>query len=64
MEKPQVVAINKIDLPATRERLKKEIDIFKKNGVKVLAFSAITGEGIDTVINEITKTLHVKGNVR
>ena len=64
MEKPQVVAINKIDLPSTRERLKKEIDIFKKNGVKVLAFSAATGEGIDTVINEITKTLHGKGNVK
>ena len=60
MEKPQVVAINKIDLPATRERIKKEIDIFKKNGVKVLVFSAATGEGIDAVINEITKTLHVK----
>jgi GTP-binding protein len=58
MEKPQVVAINKLDIPATRERIKKEIDIFKKNGVKVLAFSAVTGEGIDAVINEITKTLH------
>jgi GTP-binding protein len=60
MEKPQVVAINKIDLPATRERLKKEIDIFKKNGVEILAFSAVTGKGIDTVINEITKTLHME----
>lgn len=60
MEKPQVVAINKIDLPITRERIKKEIDIFERNGIKILAFSAITGEGIDTVINEITKTLHMK----
>jgi GTP-binding protein len=60
MEKPQVVAINKIDLPITRERIKKEIDIFEKKGIKVLAFSAITGEGIKTVINEITKNLHLK----
>ena len=60
MEKPQVVAINKIDLPITRERIKKEIDIFERKGVKVLAFSAITGEGINTVINEITKNLHLK----
>jgi len=60
MEKPQVVAINKIDLPITRERIKKEIDIFERNGIKILAFSAITGEGIDTVINEITKTLHME----
>jgi GTP-binding protein len=60
MEKPQVVAINKIDLPITRERIKKEIDIFERNGIKILAFSAITGEGIDTVINEITKALHME----
>ncbi|MGA3206752.1 MAG: GTPase ObgE [Syntrophales bacterium] len=58
IEKQQVVAINKIDLPITRDRIKKEFDIFKRNGVKVLAFSAITGEGIDSVINEITRKLH------
>jgi len=57
-EKPQVVAINKFDLPLSRERIKKEIDIFERNGVKVLTFSAITGEGIDSVINEITRKLH------
>ena len=57
-KKPQVVAINKIDLPVTRGRFKKEFDIFKRNGIKVLAFSAITGEGIDGVINEITRRLH------
>jgi len=60
MEKPQIVAINKIDLLTTRERIKKEIDIFERNGVKVLAFSAVTGEGIDTVINEITETMYMK----
>lgn len=58
-EKPQVVAINKIDLPTTRDRIKKEFDIFERNGIKVLAFSAITGEGIDSVINEITRQLHI-----
>ncbi len=57
MEKPQVVAINKIDLPVTRERIKKEIDIFAKKGIKVSTFSAITGEGIKDVINEITRLL-------
>ncbi len=57
-EKPQVVAINKIDLPITRDRIKKEFDIFKRNGIKILAFSAITGEGINSVINEITRKIH------
>ena len=60
MDKPQVVAINKIDLPVTRERIKKEIDLFEKKGVKVLAFSAATGEGTRNVIHEITKILHAK----
>ena len=60
MDKPQVVAVNKIDLPITRERLKKDIDILEKKGVKVLAFSAVTGEGIDGVINDITKRLNIK----
>jgi len=60
MEKPQVVAINKIDLPITRELIKKEIDIFDKKGIKVSAFSAVTGEGVNKVIQEITKKLHSK----
>jgi GTP-binding protein len=60
MEKPQVVTINKIDLPDTRERIKKEIDIFDKKGIKVSAFSAVTGEGVTEVIHEITKKLHSK----
>lgn len=59
-EKPQVVAINKLDLPLTRERMKKAIDIFGKNGVEVLAFSAITGEGVQNVIYAITKELKLQ----
>ena len=58
-EKPQVVAINKIDLPVARERIKKEGATFEEKGIKVLPFSAITGEGINEVISEITKKLHI-----
>ncbi|MBI4632775.1 MAG: GTPase ObgE [Deltaproteobacteria bacterium] len=57
MEKPQIVAINKIDLPIAQERLKKEIGIFKKKKITVLPFSAATGEGIRPVINAITRVL-------
>jgi len=53
LEKPQVVAINKMDLPVTRERLKKDIDIFAGKGIEVLAFSAVTGEGMAAVLNRI-----------
>ena len=59
-EKPQVVAINKIDLPAVRERIKKEIDIFAGRGINVLAFSAVTAEGVDRVLNEIARRLYAK----
>ncbi|MFA4916228.1 MAG: GTPase ObgE [Syntrophales bacterium] len=56
-EKPQIVAINKIDLTITRERMEKEISTFAEKGINVLSFSAITGEGIEQVIVEITKKL-------
>lgn len=59
MEKPQVIAVNKIDLPITRERLKITIDMFEKNGLKILPFSAATGEGIDSVLKEVIKRLSI-----
>jgi len=60
-KKPQVVAINKIDLPATRAGIQKEIDIFEKKGIGLLSFSAVTGEGTDAVLGEILKKLHSAG---
>lgn len=60
VEKPQVVAINKTDLPLTRERMKKDIDMFQQKGIKILPFSAATGEGVDAVIKEIVKKLTLK----
>jgi len=57
LNKPQVVAINKIDLPVTRERLKKEIDIFREKGIEVAVFSAVTGEGIENALRRIIMLL-------
>jgi len=53
-EKRQVVAIGKIDLPVTRERMKKEVDTFAQKGIKIFAFSAATGEGVPEVLRELT----------
>jgi len=53
LAKPQIVAIGKNDLPLTRVRLKKEIDIFSKKGIKLFNFSAVTGKGIPELINEM-----------
>ncbi|MBE9546377.1 MAG: GTPase ObgE [Proteobacteria bacterium] len=57
IEKPQIVALNKIDLPVTRERMEEESSFFKKQGIKLFPISAVTGEGLDVLIWEIAKTL-------
>jgi GTP-binding protein len=56
-EKPQIVAINKIDLPLTRERLKKDVAIMEKEGIKAYPFSAATGEGTAAILNELLRIL-------
>ena len=56
-QKPQVVAIGKMDLTETRERVKKEIDFFRRKGIEVFAISAVTGEGIDALIAAVVKKL-------
>ena len=58
IKKPQVVAINKIDLPVTQAGIQKEVDIFRKKGIEILLFSAVTGEGTPAVLRAITKKLH------
>ena len=58
LDKPQIVCINKIDLPITRERLKKDIDIFRRKGIEVFAFSAVTGEGVGEIVNHALHFLH------
>ena len=55
--KPQIVAINKVDLTITRERLQEQVDIFEKKGLRVFPISAATGEGIAELMQEIGKEL-------
>jgi GTP-binding protein len=57
MKKPQIVAINKIDLPDTREKLEKELARLEKNGIKAYPFSAVTGEGTRDILNEMIRLL-------
>ena len=57
MKKPQIVAINKIDLPDTREKLEKELARLEKNGIKAYPFSAATGEGTRDILNEMIRLL-------
>jgi GTP-binding protein len=55
--KTQIVALNKIDLPETRERLKAETAPFNKKGIKVFPISAATGEGLEALLKAILTTL-------
>lgn len=48
-ERPQVVALNKSDLPETREAFEAISQQFKERGVTLHALSAATGEGIDSI---------------
>ncbi|MCX5831772.1 MAG: GTPase ObgE [Deltaproteobacteria bacterium] len=57
MEKPQIVAINKIDLPDTREKLEIELARLEKNGIRAYPFSAATGEGTRDILNEMIRLL-------
>ena len=58
IDKPQIVALNKIDLPYVRENAKKEVALFKKKGIILHLFSAVTGEGVREIINNIIKKLN------
>jgi len=57
IQKPEVVAFNKIDVPAARERMKKEIDRFREKGIETFAVSAATGEGLEALLQAIIKIL-------
>ncbi|MBF8266858.1 MAG: GTPase Obg [Dehalococcoidia bacterium] len=51
LEKPEVVVINKIDLPEVRERLSTLRETLQKNGLRGLFISALTGEEVEDVLD-------------
>jgi GTP-binding protein len=53
LEKPQVVVLNKIDLPHVRERIPQARATFRQKGVDLFTISAWTGEGVDDLIRAI-----------
>ncbi len=57
LEKPQVVAINKIDLPTAKERLREAREIFAEKGIETFPFSAATGEGVRAIMDVLVKKL-------
>src|SRR5919201_4108878 len=55
--KPQVVAINKIDLPEVRARLPELIGRFGEHGVEAMPISAATGEGVRELMRRVIALL-------
>ncbi len=55
--KPQIVAVNKTDLPITRQKIEETRQIFAEKGIVLYPFSAATGEGIPALIGRIGEAL-------
>jgi GTP-binding protein len=51
-QKPQLVAINKIDIPDVQARLPEVRRFFNSLGIKVFFISAVTGQGLSELISE------------
>jgi len=56
-KKPQLVAVNKIDLPQVRAQLARIKDAFSSVGTSVFFVSAATGEGVTELMVETAKLL-------
>ena len=56
-ERPQVIAINKMDLPESRENYSNLKEQFKELGKEVFPLSAATGEGVNAVYCPCSSTL-------
>jgi GTP-binding protein len=52
-ERPQVVALNKIDLPDVRALYPEVAERFRQRGIELHAISAVTGEGVPAVLEAL-----------
>lgn len=55
--RPQVIAINKIDIPEVRERLPELFALLAARSPDVLAVSAATGEGVKALLDRVAQRL-------
>jgi GTP-binding protein len=55
--RPQIVVLNKLDLPEVAKAQKRLTTAFAKRKVRLLAISAATGEGVDALLEEAWKVI-------
>ncbi|SNB47853.1 GTPase ObgE [Geobacter sp. DSM 9736] len=56
-EKRQIIVVNKVDLPQVRDALPQLVEWFTERRLKVFPVSAVTGEGIPALLDEIARHL-------
>ena len=56
-DKPQVIAINKMDLPESQENYPRVKKHFGDLHLKVYPISAVTGEGIKSLVDQVVREL-------
>jgi len=56
-QKPQIIALNKIDLPEVQARLDEIRGAFSSAGIKAFHISAATGQGVTELMAETMRTL-------
>jgi GTP-binding protein len=55
--KPQLVVLTKIDVPEVREKIEDMSRQFEDDGYKVMAVSAVTGEGLKELVTVVGNEL-------
>ena len=61
-KRPQIVVLNKIDLPEVRRKFKTLAAPFKRRGLELLAISAATGEGVPQLLEAAWRILAATPN--
>jgi GTP-binding protein len=56
-EKPQIVVATKMDVPSAKLAWERFQPVMAEFGLRAIAISAVTGEGIGTLLDEIDKAL-------
>jgi GTP-binding protein len=57
VKKPQLVVATKMDVPSAKEAWERFQPAIVARGFRVIAVSAVTGEGIGTLLDEIFRAL-------
>jgi GTPase len=57
LDRPQVIAVNKMDIPEAQENYEKIKELYEKRGVKVFPISAATNSGLELLLEEISSVL-------